>query len=83
MSEVMIQNLNIGLMMAIIGMGVVMLFLVLMMGFMAVTEKVMIKLNQWFPEEVPAAPVVKKTTSSNESEIALAIAAAMRKVGVK
>ena len=82
MSEVMMQNLNIGLMMAIIGMGVVMSFLVLMMGFMAVTEKVMIKLNQWFPEEVPAAPVAKKSSSNND-EIAIAIAAAMRKVGVK
>ena len=83
MSEVMMQNLHVGLMMAIIGMGVVMAFLVLMMGFMNITEKVMVKLNEWFPEEVPSAPVVKKTTSSNENEIALAIAAAMRKVGVK
>ena len=83
MSEVMMQSLHSGLMMAIIGMGVVMAFLVLMMGFMAITERVMIKLNQWFPEEVPVAPVAKKPASSNESEIALAIAAAMRKVGIK
>ena len=82
MSEVMMQNLHVGLMMAIIGMGVVMAFLVLMMGFMNITEKVMVKLNEWFPEEVPAAPVAKKPSSNND-EIAIAIAAAMRKIGIK
>ena len=83
MSEVMMQNLHAGLMMAVLGMGVVMAFLVLMMGVMRVTEIVMAKLNKWFPEEVPVVQTTKKQTSSNNEEIALAIAAALRKVGIK
>lgn len=83
MSEIMMQNLHAGLMMAILGMGVVMAFLVLMMGVMRVTEIIMAKLNKWFPEEVPVIQTTKKQTSANNEEIALAIAAAMRKISVK
>ena len=83
MSEVMMQNLHVGLMMAVIGMGVVMAFLVLMMGVMRVTEVIMAKLAKWFPEEVPVVPMTKKPASTNNEEIAIAIATAMRKLGVK
>ena len=83
MSEIMMQNLHAGLMMAVLGMGVVMAFLVLMMGVMRVTEIIMAKLNKWFPEEVPVVQTTKKQTSSNNEEIALAIAATLRKVGIK
>lgn len=73
-TDLMVQ-VNSGLMIAVIGMGVVMCFLVLMMGVMNVTEKVMAKLAILFPEEVKEEPK-KKVQSNNDSELAIAIAAA-------
>ena len=76
MDTAMIQSVNSGLMISIIGMGVVMCFLVLMMYVMRITEKVMAKLAIWFPEEVAETPVSRPTQSNNDSELAVVIAAA-------
>ena len=72
-TDLMVQ-VNSGLMISIIGMGVVMCFLVLMMFVMSINEKVMAKLAIWFPEEVKEEPK-KKVQSNNDSELAIAIAA--------
>lgn len=72
------QNLHIGLMMALIGMGVVMVFLVFMMGVMRVTEIIMEKLGKIFPEEVPQQAQPKKTNTGIGDEIAVAIATMLR-----
>ncbi len=74
-TEFLMESIKSGAMISIIGMGVVMCFLVLMMGVMNVTEKVMGKLAIWFPEEVKEEPK-KKVQSNNDSELAIAIAAA-------
>ena len=76
MDTAMIQSINSGLMISIIGMGVVMCFLVLMMFVMRMTEKVMAKLAIWFPEEVAETPVSRPVQSNNDSELAVVIAAA-------
>ena len=76
MDTAMIQSVNSGLMISIIGMGVVMCFLVLMMFVMRITEKVMAKLAIWFPEEVAETPVSRPAQSNNDSELAVVIAAA-------
>ena len=76
MDTAMIQSVNSGLMISIIGMGVVMCFLVLMMFVMRITEKVMAKLAIWFPEEVAETPVSRPAQSNNDSDLAVVIAAA-------
>ena len=79
MNAELMQIINSGLMISIIGMGVVMCFLVLMMYVMRFTEKVMARLAVWFPEEVVETPVSKPATQSkNDSELAIAIAAARK-----
>ena len=78
MDTMMIQSVNSGVMISIIGMGVVMCFLVLMMYVMKATEKIMEKLAVWFPEEVVETPVSRPAQSNNDSEIAIVIAAAKR-----
>ena len=78
MDTEMMQSINSGLMISIIGMGVVMCFLVLMMYVMKITEKIMEKLAILFPEEVAEAPASRQTQSNNDSEIAVAIAAAKK-----
>ena len=78
MDTEMMQSIYSGLMIAIIGMGVVMCFLVLMMFVMKATEKIMGKLAVWFPEEVVETPVSRPAQSNNDSEIAIVIAAAKR-----
>ena len=76
MNAEMMQSINSGLMISIIGMGVVMCFLVLMMFVMRITEKVMAKLAIWFPEEVAETPVSRPAQSNNDSDLAVVIAAA-------
>ena len=78
MDTEMMQSINSGLMISIIGMGVVMCFLVLMLYVMKITEKVMEKLAILFPEEVAEIPASRPSQSNNDSEIAVAIAAAKR-----
>lgn len=78
MNAEMMQSINSGLMISIIGMGVVMCFIVLMMYVMKFTKKVMARLAVWFPEEVAQTPSAKPAQSKNDSEIAIAIAVARK-----
>lgn len=78
MDTEMMQSINSGLMISIIGMGVVMCFLVLMMYVMKITEKVMEKLAILFPEEVAEIPASRQSQSNNDSDIAVAIAVAKK-----
>lgn len=62
-----------------IGMGTVFLFLCIMIFAMNINEIILKFLSKYFPEEVEEVKNVKKTTSSNDEEIALAIACAINK----
>jgi len=75
MNELLIEGLSVML----IGMGTVLSFLCLMIISMFIMSKVVRKLNEIFPEAVPATANVKKTTTSDDSEVAAAIVAAMFK----
>ena len=74
-TDLMVQ-VNSGLMIAVIGMGVVMCFLVLMMFVMRITEKIMEKLAIYFPEEVKEEPKRNIQSGNNDSDLAIVIAAA-------
>ena len=78
MNAELMQIINSGLMISIIGMGVVMCFLVLMMYVMKFTEKVMAKLAIWFPEEVVEVVSKKTVQSTSNADLAIAIAAAKK-----
>ena len=73
MNELLIEGLSAML----IGMGTVLSFLCLMIISMFIMSKVVRKLNEIFPEAVPVGVNVKKTASSDDSEVAAAIVAAM------
>ena len=68
-----------GLVAMCIGMGTVLSFLCLMIVAMNVMSAVVRKLNVIIPELVPQVAGAKKTTSSNDEEIAVAILSAMFK----
>lgn len=79
-TEFVMQQLQDGLMISIIGMLVVMVFLTVMMYVLKFSEVVMKELNKFFPEEIEAP---KKATPSNNNtgaEIAVAIAAAVKRM---
>ena len=73
MNELLIEGLSAML----IGMGTVLSFLCLMIISMFIMSKAVRKLNEIFPEAIPAAANIKKAVSSDDSEIAAAIVAAM------
>ena len=73
MNELLIEGLSAML----IGMGTVLSFLCLMIIFMFFMSRIVKKLNEIFPEAVPAGINVKKQTSNDDSEVAAAIVAAM------
>ena len=73
MNELLIEGLSAML----IGMGTVLSFLCLMIISMFIMSKVVRKLNEIFPEAVPATANVKNAVSSDDSEVAAAIVAAM------
>jgi len=75
MNELLVEGLSAML----IGMGTVLSFLCLMIISMFIMSKVVRKLNEIFPEAVPATANVKKVVSSDDSEVAAAIVAAMFK----
>ena len=75
MNELLIEGLSAML----IGMGTVLSFLCLMIISMFIMSGVVKKLNEIFPEAVPAGAGVnnKKPANGDESEVAAAIAAVM------
>ena len=76
--EDIILKLNDGFTMMLIGMGTVLVFLCLMIVAMTIMSKCVAKLNELFPEAVPAA-AGKAIAKSDDSEVAAAIVAAMFK----
>ena len=68
-----------GLSAMLIGMGTVLSFLCLMIISMFLMSKIVRKLNDIFPEAIPAQAGAKKIAQSDDSEIAAAIVAAMFK----
>lgn len=64
----------------VIGMGTVFVFLTIMIWAMHLNAFILKIANKYFPEEVVVdKSISKKKTSSNEEEIALAIAAALHR----
>ena len=72
-SELWIQ----GLVAMCIGMGTVLSFLCLMIIAMHIMSAIVKKLNLIFPEVIAQPAGVKKVSSSNDEEIAVAILSAM------
>ena len=72
-SELWIQ----GLVAMCIGMGTVLSFLCLMIFAMHIMSAIVKKLNLIFPEVIAQPAGVKKVSSSNDEEIAVAILSAM------
>jgi sodium pump decarboxylase gamma subunit len=61
----------------LIGMGTVLSFLCLMIISMFFMSKIVRKLNEIFPEVIPVQAGAKKAVTSDDSEIAAAIVAAL------
>lgn len=77
-----IELLYDGLFVMAIGMGMVFLFLVIMIYAMKLMSFCMRILNKYCPEEVPETNVPRAKKSSNDEEIALAIACAIHQAKV-
>ncbi len=77
-----IELLYDGLFVMAIGMGMVFLFLVIMIFAMKLMSFCMRILNKYFPEEIPETNVPRAKKSSNDEEIALAIACAIHQAKV-
>ena len=75
MNELLIEGLSAML----IGMGTVLSFLCLMIISMFFMSKIVRKLNEIFPEAVSVSANGKKIISTDDSEVAAAIIAAMFK----
>ncbi len=73
-----LASLQTGLVITFIGMFVVMAFLAVMIYAMKLTSRLIIYLNKIFPEEVKEEKTAKKKQQkSDDTEIAIAIAAAI------
>ena len=72
------ENLNIGITLMVIGMAAVFVFLGFMIVAMNITAKIIDVINKYFPEAIPEEKNIRKKKQDDESEIALAIAAAIR-----
>ena len=71
------EILSEGLALMCIGMGTVLLFLCILIQSMNIMSVCVLKLNEWFPEAVPASAGPKPAATSNDEAIAVAIAAAV------
>ena len=74
--ETFLNNIQDGVVIMLIGMGVVFLFLTIMVFVMDWTSKLILKLNEIFPEEIEEEKPSKKQKRNDDSEVALAIAIA-------
>lgn len=72
-------NLQDGLLIMVLGMGFVFIFLTIMVFIMDWSSKLIIKLNEIFPEEVVKEKYTKKSAAKDDNEVALAIAVAYAK----
>ncbi len=74
----MSENFILGLTLMAIGMGFVLLFLCLLILSMRIMSKIILYLNQIFPEKVEILQkTVKKVVSNEDDSIAVALAAIM------
>ena len=74
--ETFLNNIQDGVVIMLIGMGVVFIFLTIMVFVMNWTSKLILKLNEIFPEEIEEEKPSKKQKRTDDSEVALAIAIA-------
>ncbi len=72
------ENLNIGIIVMVIGMATVFVFLAIMIVAMKITTKIIEIINKYFPEPVPEEKNIQQKKQDDKSEIALAIAVAIR-----
>ena len=72
-------NLQDGLLIMVLGMGFVFIFLTIMVFIMDWSSKLIMKLNEIFPEEVVEEKYTKKSAAKDDNEVALAIAVAYSK----
>ncbi|MBP3820299.1 OadG family protein [bacterium] len=72
------ENLNVGITLMVIGMAAVFVFLSIMIVAMNITAKIVGFINKYFPEPIPEEKNTRRKKQDDESEIALAIAVAMR-----
>lgn len=80
------ENLNVGITIMVIGMSMVFVFLMIMIVAMNITTRIIGVINKYFPEPIPEENTRNKkiNSKSDDTEVALAIAVAMReKVGCK
>ena len=72
------ENLNVGITLMVIGMAAVFVFLGIMIIAMNITAKIVGIINKYLPEPILEEKNTRKKKQDDESEIALAIAVAMR-----
>jgi len=72
------ENFYIGVTIAVIGMATVFVFLTIMIVAMNLATKIISCINKYFPEPIQEDSKPHKNRQDDNSEIALAIAVAMR-----
>lgn len=74
----MSENFMLGLTLMAIGMGAVLAFLCILIASMRIMSKIVLYLNEIFPEKIEVTNTTKKVASnSDEESIAVALAAIM------
>ena len=74
----MSENFMLGLTLMAIGMGAVLAFLCILIASMRIMSKIVLYLNEIFPEKIEVTNTTKKVASSSDDEaIAVALAAIM------
>ena len=74
----MSENFMLGLTLMAIGMGTVLTFLCILIASMRIMSKIVLYLNEIFPEKVEVTNTTKKVASNSDDEaIAVALAAIM------
>ena len=74
-----LELLNTGCIIMVIGMGVVFFFLTIMIFAMDLGSFIIRKLNKIFPEEVVETQPKKKKKVQDDTEVAIAVAAAIQR----
>lgn len=74
----MSENFMLGLTLMAIGMGTVLAFLCILIAAMRIMSKIVLYLNEIFPEKIEVTNTTKKVASNSDDEaIAVALAAIM------
>ena len=76
--KLIMENFNVGITLMVIGMAAVFVFLGFMIVAMNITTRIIESINKYFPEPTPVDKNTRKKKNDDKSEIALAIAVAMR-----